>query len=144
MAAWTGGPCPECGEEAPANMLRCMRCRAWLNPDLRRPEPPVPEFFPLPEVTAGTDAPRAAIGGHYVVCPKCTRELRVADHYAGKSVGCRFCDAKFDLSFGDDGPRRLGVYVQCPHCRDELRAATKYVGREVICKHCDGRLRLGE
>lgn len=143
MAAWTGGPCPDCGEDVPANMLRCMTCRAWLNPDLKRPEPPVPRFFPLPEVEARDGAPPAPAAGHYVVCPACTRELRVGDRYVSQAVNCRFCDERFELSFGEDGLRRLGVFVQCPHCGDELRAAEKYLGREVICKHCDGRLLLG-
>ena len=149
MAAWTGGPCPECGDEMPANMLRCMTCRAWLNPELRRPEPAVPEFRPLPEIEAGGGGDAggirsAAPEGHFVVCPACRRELRVGHQYAGRQVACRFCDNRFPMTFGKGETRRLGVYVRCWSCGDELRAAAKYLGREVICKHCDSRMRIAE
>ena len=144
MAAWPGGPCPECGDVMPANMLRCMSCRAWLNPELTRPEPPVPEFRPLPEIKESKNQSVVRPEGHFVVCPACRRELRVANQYMGRQVACRFCDKRFPMVFDDDGTKRLGVYVHCWSCGDELRAAEKYLGREVICKHCDGRMKIGE
>ena len=35
MAAWPGGACPECGDQMPANLIRCATCRGLLNPDLQ-------------------------------------------------------------------------------------------------------------
>ena len=37
MAAWTGGPCPGCGEDVPPKVLRCPACRMLLDPDTMRP-----------------------------------------------------------------------------------------------------------
>ena len=36
MPAWPGGPCPNCGEDMPPNMVHCRECRTLLNPELER------------------------------------------------------------------------------------------------------------
>lgn len=144
MAAWQGGPCPDCGDDMPPNMLRCMTCRAWLNPELTRPEPTVPDLFDLPEIEPGQVTRLSEAAGHYVVCPECQKELRIASNYFGQRVGCKFCQHPFELSFDDPKLRRVGVYVSCPHCQEELRAARKYLGNEVVCRFCSGSILLPE
>ena len=144
MPAWPGGPCPDCGEEMPPNLLRCQSCRAWLNPDLTRPEPTAPESFHLPELEAGTVShPVAKAAGHYVICPACRRELRIADRYVGQSVACKFCSESFTVDVSPDAePPRVAFYLNCPHCTQEIRASSRYAGQKVVCKHCDGRLEI--
>lgn len=142
MPAWPGGPCPECGDDMPPNMLRCMTCRAWLNPELTRPDPVPPAMFDLPEIPPNQVPKQAETCGHYVVCPTCQRELRVARRYVGEHVGCKFCEAKFELTTNDSALRHVGVYLECPHCHEELRAGRKYLGHEVVCRFCDGRVTL--
>lgn len=142
MAAWPGGPCPDCGDDMPANLLRCMTCRAWLNSELSRPEPAVPKPFALPEIPSKDARRPTQLRGHYVVCPSCQKELRVSHRFVGNSVACKFCSASFELSFRSEKLRRIGVYANCPHCSNELRVGRKYFGREVLCRHCSGRIQL--
>ena len=147
MPAWPGGPCPDCGEEMPPNLLRCQTCRAWLNPDLTRPEPTAPESFLLPEIdphAGATDAEQpVAAAGHYVICPACRRELRIAARYVGASVACKYCDEPFVVDVRPDAePPRIAFYLNCPHCTKEIRASNRYAGQRVVCKHCDGSLTI--
>ena len=144
MPAWPGGPCPDCGDTMPPNLLRCQTCRAWLNPDLTRPEPRVPEMFSLPEVVP-TSSPHtpARPTGHYVICPACRRELRVSDRYVGSAVACKFCQEPFTVNVAADAePPRVAVFLDCPHCKREIRAASRYVGRKVACKFCEGLIEI--
>lgn len=137
MPAWPGGNCPECGDQMPANVIRCATCRALLNNDLAIKPIVPPEFVPLPEITESVDVP---LRGVYLPCPACTRELRINSSLFGQRVQCRFCDHPFDLD-----PERVippAGYTSCPHCRQEIRAATKYVGIKVSCRHCHGSIRL--
>ena len=145
MPAWPGGPCPDCGEVMPANLLRCQTCRAWLNEDLRRDEPDVPEPFALPEITSEPVPQVAQPSGHYVICPACRRELRVADRFVGQVVACRFCSEPFEIAIGPEAdPPRVAFYLDCPHCEREIRARSKYMGQKVLCKHCDGPVQIEE
>ena len=32
--AWQGGPCHQCGDDMPANLVHCQTCRALLNSEL--------------------------------------------------------------------------------------------------------------
>ena len=50
MPAWPGGPCPECGEVMPENLVHCQNCRALMNPDLKTDSVEIPEFIPLQEI----------------------------------------------------------------------------------------------
>ena len=169
MPAWPGGPCPDCGDEMPPRLLRCQTCRAWLNEDLRRDDPIAPEPFKLPEIDTQSDPEdagclRARPTGHYVICPSCQRELRVADQYVGQTVACRFCGDPFDLRVLDDegatdattgtsteppvsggaDAKRTAFFLDCPHCKREIRASNRYMGHRVVCKHCDGQVQLAE
>jgi hypothetical protein len=137
MPAWPGGNCPECGEQVPANVIRCTCCRALLNSDLAIKPIAPPEFVPLPELTTCVDAP---FRGVYLACPACTRELRINLSLFGQHVECRFCHHPFDLNRSKVTPS--AGYASCPHCNQELRAATKYLGMKVSCRHCHGSIRL--
>lgn len=139
MAAWPGGPCPECGDTMPPRVLRCRTCGAILNPEIQvRPLlPPEPVVLPeAPSVLPVT--PR----GSYVGCPNCERELRIANHYEGRQVQCKFCSAPFLYQRDNAAIRRIGRYLECPHCHKELRVAEKYVGCRVACKYCDGQMEI--
>ena len=83
MPAWPGGPCPECGDEMPASLIRCASCRALLNQELSPRESFAPEFVPLQEVETVIDTP---IAGYFVTCPRCQKELRINGRYAGQNV----------------------------------------------------------
>ena len=145
MPAWPGGPCPDCGEEMPPNLLRCQFCRGWLNKDLTRPEPVAPEMFALPEIPPPDAALAAYPAGHYVICPACRRELRVADQYVGQTVACKYCSEPFRVTTAADAePPRVAFYLDCPHCLKEIRASVRYLEQRVACKHCDGPLHLTE
>lgn len=138
MPAWRGGPCPECGEDMPPNLVRCATCRALLNDDLQLREISVPEFAPLEEIDSVIEAtPR----GFYADCPHCHKELRINCKYVGQNVACRFCNSQFQ--FRVEPPTRVtAFYFNCPHCSQELRAAAKYLGAKVACKHCNGSIHL--
>ena len=137
MPAWPGGPCPECGEEMPANLVRCATCRVLLNTDLSPREIEAPEFSPLPEVEAVIDAPPV---GYFVQCPHCAEELRIHKRYVGKHVACNKCDGQFQL--GDSNIRSAAFFTVCPYCSKELRVAAKYLGMKVACKFCNGAIRF--
>lgn len=141
MPAWPGGPCPQCGEDMPENVIHCRTCRTLLNSDLQPDTIEIPPFIPLQEIEAMVDAEPL---GYYVGCPSCDQELRISRKYLGQRVQCKFCSAPFmfDLRLP-----RLSVpafYVNCPHCREELRVASKYAGAKVACKHCAGKIQLVE
>ena len=137
MPAWPGGPCPECGEEMPAQLIHCMSCRALLNTDLEQDSVEIPAFVPLQEISCIIDLEPE---GYYVGCPHCQRELRIHGKYVGQHVQCKFCRKPFE--FAADGNRlaRIAFYTDCPHCRKEIRAAQKYLGAKVACKFCDGAI----
>ena len=74
MPVWPGGPCPDCGQDMPANLVHCQFCRALLNPDLYRSDVEIPEFFELKEVSHMIDVP---LKGYFVLCPHCEEELKI-------------------------------------------------------------------
>ena len=139
MPAWPGGPCPECGEVMPANLVRCVTCRALLNHELVVPEVVTPEFVPLPEVAVVVES---SIIGFFVECPHCKQELRINAKYNGNYVACKFCKGQFEFRLKPPRVRCLAFYANCPHCSKELRAAEKYKGVNVACKFCNGGLRF--
>ena len=138
MPAWPGGPCPDCGDQMPANLLRCRTCGAMLNPSLEMPQIDAPDLGELPEVKVVTEVEAK---GFYVGCPNCEAELRIAAKYAGNQVACKFCELPFIFKLDSPTIRRIAVYAPCPYCREELRIAEKYLGKRVGCKHCDGAIR---
>jgi Zn-finger nucleic acid-binding protein len=75
-----------------------------------------------------------------VLCPQCTRELRINRKFDGKQVTCKHCSGEFLLDFGVDKIEKVGIYVYCPHCSERLRMSCKYIGVKVACKACSGRL----
>ncbi len=139
MPAWPGGPCPECGDQMPANLVRCATCRALLNPDLQPREIVAPEFVPLPEVEAVIET--AAIG-YYIDCPQCRKELRIHGKYLSHNVACRFCQTQFEFKLESAAVRVGAFYALCPYCSKELRAAMKYRGAKVACKFCNGAIKF--
>jgi hypothetical protein len=139
MPAWPGGPCPECGDQMPARLIRCATCRALLNSELVPREIEYPDFVPLREVLAVVDAP---VKGDFIKCPQCTRELRISLKFRGKKVSCRHCSHAFRLQIGTPEVTRLGVYAPCPHCKQELRASERYISMNVSCKFCNGAIRI--
>lgn len=136
MAAWPGGPCPECGEDMPPRMIHCQSCRKLLNDDFDDDTIPEPVFQPLREINEMVAiAPR----GVHEDCRACGRELKISRRFAGQVVRCKFCGASF--TFGNDLKPQSGrhaYYADCPHCHENLRIATKYLGQRVSCKHCQG------
>ena len=140
MPAWPGGPCPECGDVMPANLVRCAVCRALLNRDLNPRMIYTPDFAPLPEVRATIDA---IVKGYFINCPQCRQVLRVDRQFLGRHVACKHCSADFHCQPGEDtGVPCDAVYLVCPKCHKELRAAEKYVGERVACKYCGEGLRI--
>ncbi len=139
MPPWPGGPCPECGEVMPERIIHCRNCRTLLNSDLDPDSVEIPEFVPLQEIETVVELP---VRGYYVLCPHCSRELRVNRKFVGKPVSCRQCTGDFVLDFGDVPVKveKVGIYVYCPHCNERLRMSGKYVGIKVACKSCSGRL----
>jgi uncharacterized protein (DUF983 family) len=123
----------------PEKLIHCRNCRTLLNSDLESDSVEIPHFVPLQEIET---VPELSLRGYYVLCPQCSRELRVNRKFLGKKVVCKQCTGDFVLDF-DDGPRRVekvGVYVNCPHCTERLRMSPKYLGIKVACKSCSGRL----
>ena len=143
MPPWPGGPCPACGEVMPERLIHCRNCRTLLNSDLEPDSVEIPEFMPLQEIEAVAELP---LRGYYVLCPHCSRELRVNRKFIDKQVSCKQCSGDFVLDFERDGGkiRKVGIYVYCPHCSDRLRMSIKYLGTKVACKSCSGRLKAIE
>jgi len=139
MSAWPGGPCPECGQDIPANVIHCQFCRALLNPDLYRSDVEIPAFFELKELESVSDA---EIIGLHVLCPHCEKELRINRKYTGQAVACKYCNGQFRLDLHDRRVKLKAYYADCPHCEKELRLAPKYVGARVSCKFCNGHVQI--
>ena len=139
MPAWPGGPCPDCGQDMPANLVHCQYCRALLNPDLYRSDVEIPEFFELKEIS---NVGEAKVAGFHILCPHCEDELRISRKYLGKVVACKFCQGQFKLDVTDPRIRTRAFYSDCPHCTKEIRLAPKYLDKKVACKHCDGHLQV--
>lgn len=134
--AWKGGPCPTCGEDMPANVVHCIKCRTLLNSELTEDSVEIPEFIPLPEIQ---EMKTARARGHYVRCNGCKEELRINAKYVGANVQCRHCD--FTFSYNND-VERIAMYTNCPHCSEEIRASMQYAGQKVACRFCKGPLEL--
>lgn len=139
MAAWPGGPCPDCGQEMPKNLVHCQFCRCLLNDAFEQSEVEVPEYFELQEISNVVDAP---VAGYHVQCPHCEQELRINKKYSGMPVACKFCNGQFQLDIKSPRLRTRAFFCGCPHCEKELRVAPKYVGMKVACKHCGGHVRI--
>ena len=138
MAAWTGGPCPNCGDDVPPKVLRCPACRTLLDPELSHHEFRPPSFAELPELDAADHVrPKAEL----TRCPTCDEALRVALKYAGVAVACKKCGGT--LTPGEPAAR-VSWLADCPHCAEEIRVAVKYAGQKVSCKFCGGELRVVE
>jgi hypothetical protein len=134
--AWRGGPCHQCGDDMPANLVHCQTCRALLNSELTEDSVEIPKFVPLREIKP---ARIVAANGHYVPCPGCREELRINRKYRGATVACRFCSHSFSYS---QSTEVIALYTDCPHCKEELRASSKYKGKNVACRFCSGQLML--
>ena len=104
MPAWPGGPCPSCGDVMPKNVVRCQNCRTLLNSDLEPDIIEVPEFIPLQEIESMVEV---ELGGYYVACPHCKRELRVGGKYVDENVQCKFCESQFTIVDGQFVLERL-------------------------------------
>jgi hypothetical protein len=137
MPAWSGGPCPQCGEEMPPNLVHCQICRALLNTDLNDDSVEIPEFQPLQEIVAMVEV---ELRGYYISCPSCQQELRIARKYVGKQVQCKICRKDFRLTVDGGAISTIGFFADCPHCKEELRSSPKYLGMKVVCKHCRGHI----
>ena len=137
MPAWPGGPCPQCGDDMPPNLVHCQVCRALLNDDFVPDSVEIPEFRPMKEIDSMVEVePR----GFYVACPRCQQELRIARKYVGKGVRCKICQHDFHLDIYDKAIRTVAFFASCPHCQEELRSSPKYIGMKVVCKHCRGHI----
>lgn len=141
MPAWPGGPCPNCNEDMPANLVHCQTCRELLNEDLELDTVEIPAFHPLKELAVCSDVYPI---GFYFQCPECRKELRVHKKYLGKQVCCKFCQAPFSLRIDASKAKSQGFYTSCPHCSEELRIAHKYLGTTASCKFCQGHIQLLE
>lgn len=139
MPAWLGGPCPECGEDMPANLIHCQTCRALLNVELDKSSVVIPAFIPLQEID---NMEQVAPRGFHIDCPHCERELRISRKYAGQQVQCKFCKGPFKLDLSKKLIVVRAFYTDCPHCSEELWISTKYLGEKVACKLCGGRIHL--
>jgi Zn finger protein HypA/HybF involved in hydrogenase expression len=138
QGAWQGGPCHQCGDDMPANLVHCQSCRALLNSELTEDSVEIPKFVPLREIhLAQAVVPK----GHYVQCPGCQAELKINAKYKNASVACRFCDHSFTY---DTSATIAAIYADCPHCRKQLRASSKYAGQRVACRFCSGPLMLAD
>jgi hypothetical protein len=139
MASWTGGECPQCGEWMPPNMVHCRECRQLLNPELARSSVEIPAFQPLQELDSLAEVAPAGI---YCPCPKCAKELKIAQKYVGLRVQCKFCQHGFLLDPHGPIVRQADAYTGCPHCRQQLRFDPKYLGLKVACRFCGGKLQM--
>ena len=140
MPAWPGGRCPTCGEEMPANLIRCRKCRTLLNTDLDPDSVEMPAFVPLQEIESFLDLLPV---GFYVECPHCQRELKIAAKLAGATLACNLCEGKFKFDPATHAGA-MGYFADCPHCKQRLRMSNKYAGKKVQCKFCSGKVRLPE
>jgi hypothetical protein len=139
MPAWPGGPCPQCDEFMPENLIHCQSCRALLNEELRTDTVEIPEFIPLAEINSMVEVP---VKGYYVECPHCSHELRVNGKYVGMRVVCKICKAQYDLKIHSPDLVVKAFFADCPECHEELRVSQKYLGQKVACKHCQGRIQF--
>jgi|GEM_PF-262673 len=139
MSAWPGGPCPDCGQDMPKNLVHCQFCRCLLNSAFVENQVSVPEYFDLQEITNVVEAP---VAGYHVQCPHCDEELRINKKYAGMPVACKHCSGQFKLDITSSRIRTRAFYVGCPHCDKELRVAPKYIGQNVACKFCSGHVKI--
>jgi hypothetical protein len=139
MSCWLGGPCPDCGEEMPPNLIRCVNCRRFLNEDLEHESVEIPPFKPLPELESYTEAQAR---GYYVGCPHCRKQLRINARYVGKRLNCKKCEQTFTMDLSDPKVKNLGFYLDCPNCAERLKVAQKYAGQKVICKFCSNMLQF--
>jgi hypothetical protein len=137
MPAWPGGPCPQCGEVMPENLIHCQNCRALLNDELDADSVEIPEFIPLAEINSMVEVKAK---GYYVLCPHCTQELRVNAKYLGLYVSCKICHAQYNLKLDSPALTVKAFFADCPECREELRVSQKYMGQKVVCKHCHARI----
>ncbi len=139
MPAWPGGPCPQCGDDMPQNMIHCRTCRQLLNLELEKDSVEVPTFFPLQEVESVVEITPV---GLFVECTKCHQELKINRKYLGQRVQCKFCSADFKLDPTSNAVMGADSYSQCPHCQEQLRYSSKYVGSKVACRFCGGKVHI--
>ena len=148
MPPWSGGPCPDCAEYMPANLIHCQTCRALLNTDLDPNQIEIPEFMPLQEIEHPEEdevkAPHALAEGYYVVCVKCEKELKINKRFHGEQVQCKYCEAQFKFSVNSVDLSWNGIYTDCPHCSERIRAARRYLDMVVACNFCSGHIELKE
>lgn len=160
MPAWPGGPCPECGDSMPANLVTCQTCRALLNTDLQQNFVDIPEFIPLRELPSSesgqgyfpqdsdsalqtaTRVVKTKPLGVFAGCPGCAEELKIPAQLLGARVQCNHCRHAFSLDRQTELRQVTAVYVDCPHCAKRVRANTKYANQDVQCNHCSGELHI--
>lgn len=139
MPAWPGGPCPQCGDDMPPNMIHCRTCRQLLNPELERDSVEVPAFFPLQEVESLVELTPA---GLFVDCTSCHKELKINRKYLGQRVQCKFCAVDFRLDPANKEVAQADSYAPCPHCGETLRFSYKYLDSKVACRFCGGKVHI--
>ncbi len=139
MPAWPGGPCPQCGDDMPQNLIHCRTCRQLLNLELEKDSVEVPTFVPLQEVESVVEITPV---GLFVECAKCHQELKINRKYLGQRVQCKFCSADFKLDPTSNAVMGADSYSQCPHCQEQLRYSSKYVGSKVACRFCGGKVHI--
>jgi len=121
----------------PKNLIHCQRCRALLNEELDKSSVEIPEFIPLQEIDSMAQIFPV---GYHVVCPHCTRELRINRKYSGQEVQCKLCHGQFRFDLSKPDVAVPAFFADCPHCNEELRVARKYLGMKVACKLCGGKI----
>ena len=139
MPAWPGGPCPQCGDDMPQNMIHCRTCRQLLNLELEKDSVEVPTFVPLQEVESVFEITPV---GLFVECTSCHQELKINRKYLGQRVQCKFCSADFKLDPTSNAVMGADSYSQCPHCQEQLRYSSKYIGSKVACRFCSGKVHI--
>ena len=139
MPAWLGGPCPQCGDDMPPNMIHCRTCRQLLNLELEKESVEIPAFVPLQEVESVVEITPV---GLFIECTSCHQELKINRKYLGQRVQCKFCAADFRLDPTSKLVIEADSYSQCPHCQETLRFASKYVGTKVACRFCHGKVHI--
>jgi hypothetical protein len=148
MAAWPGGPCPDCGDDMPSNLIHCQRCRALLNPKLKPLSIEIPDFVPLRELESPESLKDEPINivtlGYFCECPSCRKELKISRQFQGQTVACKFCDASFNFDANQESLHISAVVLHCPQCTNKLRVSTKYLGMKVLCNFCSQTLVIHE
>lgn len=139
MPAWPGGPCPQCGEQMPPNVVHCRNCRALLNADLDPDSVEIPQFIPLQEIDSYVELHPE---GYHVSCPLCDRELRINVKYLDQRVSCNICAGAFRFDLSNPHIDKIAMWASCPHCTRHLRMAAKYAGAKVACKFCGGKIMI--